>query len=577
MKNEKKLYPYQENSVNKAMKSSICKIIIPTGGGKGVICREIFFRYVSNSRNKNNNFLGLVFTPRLILNKQWVVDFVKYFENQKHPLTFIFVGSEKMTKQMMEMIEQSLFKINGQGVDAPVSTMKSSDVKKAVENNKRKGINTIVISTYHSNNVIRKTNLYFDCIIYDEAHYLPGREDPRGIQRDKDDLFNATKIDAKNKIFTTATEKIGNVSDIENYCGRGMNNFKIYGEEILIWKDSDGFDRRVSPRDLIEFGAILEPLVHVISTDIDLSKYGIKDNLNNIHKVKIKNPINEREFNEKFKLIKFSFLEHEKVIKSRSSFPDEIGAKVMVVSNGSAEMEGILSSNELKKFKKDYPDVKLYFISSKTGINMPGYEQLKNSNSNKEKFLESIKSLKNNDRAIIFHIDILTCGIDVYGLTGVMFFRNCKEIKTLQNLGRACRLHEIDRKKWEKGLLKPNEDGYIKPNFYIILPVLFSNTSDFIQEFSKTINSIRIEYDFKSFEFVHVGGYQPANISSEDENGIITLSKDIKSKLERDFYQEIEEVKKIKKEEKNKEEENYINQLIKEKKEDELDLYLDGL
>jgi superfamily II DNA or RNA helicase len=64
------LYPYQDQCVTKALNTHKGKIILPTGSGKGVIGREIIFRIITSKKNKYNDFVGIIFTPRLILNKQ---------------------------------------------------------------------------------------------------------------------------------------------------------------------------------------------------------------------------------------------------------------------------------------------------------------------------------------------------------------------------------------------------------------------------------------------------------------------------------------------------------------------------
>ena len=567
------LYPYQESIVKKALKSNMKKgrIILPTGSGKGVICREIFYRMITSLRNKNNQFLGIVFTPRLILNKQWITDFIKYFENQSHPLNFVFVGSESMSRRLTNQIEDILYKINGAGVDCPISTLDYREIKKAVSNNKRKGINTIVISTYHSNGVVRKANLDFNCAIYDEAHYLPGRENPSGVQIAKEDLFSATEIKSNKKIFTTATEKIADVDEGKEYHGRGMNNEDIYGKEIMTWEDEDENLRRISPRDLIEFGSMLEPLVHVITTDVNLKKYDLNDDICNVNKIIPKNCITEKEFEEKAKVIEQSFRQHEQRLLTDSSYPEKIGAKMLVVSNGSAEIEGLRDAME--DFREKNEDIKCYYISSYTGVDMPGEENQRVNNKSKEQMLDSLKLLRSEDKAIIFHIDIMTCGLDIPALTGVLFFKSCNTIKLLQNIGRACRLHDEDRKKWENKEIFTGGDGYIKPNFYIILPVLFENQDDFVNQFGKTISKIRDNYDFKSWEFVRIGKIgQPPPVPTEDDNGIIQGIKSLKSKINRRYLQLIEDKKALKRQ---REEERKQMELEKDTKEG-VEIYKNG-
>ena len=223
----------------------------------------------------------------------------------------------------------------------------------------------------------------------------------------------------------------------------------------------------------------------------------------------------------------------------------------MVVSSGSAEMEGLRDSKGMKDFKAKHPDIHFYYISSFTGVDIHGEDNQRTNNQSKGQMLDSINSLSPEDRAIIFHIDIMTCGLDIPALTGVLFFKNCNRIKLLQNIGRACRLHNEDRIRWEKGEIKPGGEGYIKPNFWVILPAVFEDNNDFTSEFGKMINGVRENYDFKSFEFVRWGKGQPKPKSQEDENGPISPMKDLKIKIERN-YEQIRESRKLDKEEKNR-------------------------
>jgi hypothetical protein len=549
-----KLYPYQELLVKKSLEPSMEKgrIILPTASGKGVICREIIYRMILSPENKFNQFLGIIFTPRLLLNKQWINDFKTYFEKIGKPYNFALVGSLGFNKEEVISIEEALYIMSGSGVDAPCHAKTTKDLREFVESNKRKGINTIVISTYHSNGIVRSSGLVFDCAIFDEAHYLPGREPQAGATRAKDELFEATEILAKKKIFTTATEKLGDdVNDFEEgnieYNGRGMENEDIYGAEIFGWEDKENGDRRVSPFDLIKFGSILEPRVYVI-TDNDINEYHIND-LSDVTKITPDSPLGQRQAGEVAKVTLISFEGHRRELKKESDFPERIGAKMLVVCDGVKEMEGIQKSKEIEDFKKKNPKVKFYFISCETGIDIHGQGNQQYSNKSKKDFLDALNNLSSEDEAIIYHIDILTCGIDVPALTGVLFFKECKLIKLLQNIGRGSRLHIEDRIRWEKGEIKPGGNGYIKPSFHVLLPILKKDTEDFVNVFVKTINRMRDHYYFKAYEFLHIGATkEPGENIPEDRTGIKTPLTQLKDEAGRKYYEWIEDKKNKRKE-----------------------------
>ncbi len=550
------LYPYQEMLVEKSLEPSMRKgkMILPTASGKGVICREIIYRMISSPANNFNQFLGIIFTPRLLLNKQWVNDFKKHFKNLGRPCNIAIVGSDSMSKEEVITIKEALTYIEEkegiEGVDDPISTTNYKELVKFVEDNKRNGVNTIVISTYHSNAVIRSSNLTFDCAVYDEAHYLPGREPQAGATRATDELFMATEIKANKKIFTTATEKLGDSDgdpEVE-YNGRGFENENIYGAEILsFWK---GKERRTSPRDLIEFGSILEPRVYVI-TDNDIEKYNIERILD-VAKITPKKPMGQRYAREVAKVTFKAFQSHRRELKKESDFPDKIGAKMLVVCDGIKELHAIRKSKEIIEFKKKNKDVKVYFIDSTYGIDIHGCDNQKYSNKSKKDFLDALNILRSEENAIIYHVDILTCGIDIPALTGILFFRECKTIKLLQNIGRASRLHKEDRERWwVKEEIKPGGEGYIKPSFHIMLPILKENIGDFVNSFVKVINKIRNNYGFKAYEFVHIGATkEPDGKVGEDPSGIKTPLKQLTDKAGRVYYEWIEDKKKIREERK---------------------------
>jgi len=557
------LYPYQELLIEKSLDPSMEKgrIILPTASGKGVICRDIIRRMIISSENKLNQFLGAIFTPRLLLNKQWTNDCREYFEKIDRPYNFALVGSLGFNKEEAISIEEALYFISGVGVDAPCHAKTAKDLKEFVESNRTKGVNTIVISTYHSNRIVRASGLVFDCAVYDEAHYLPGREPQAGATRAIDELFEATEVLTKKKIFTTATEKLGDdLFDIEEdnieYNGRGMENEDIYGAEIFGWIDKKtGRHRRVSPRDLIEFGSILEPRVYVI-TDNDIDKYEL-DSLSDVPKITPDQPLGQRQAEEVAKVTFISFEGHKKELKKESDFPEKIGAKMMVVCDGFKELEGIRNSKELQNFRSKNPKVKLYFISSDSdgGIYIHGQEKQNYSNKSKKDFLDALNNLSSEEDAIIYHIDILTCGIDVPSLTGVLFFKECKLIKLLQNIGRGSRLHIEDRIRWENGEIEPGGKGYIKPSFHVLLPILKQDTEDFVNKFVKIINRMRDNYGFKAYEFLHIGATkEPGGKVPIEIAGLKTPLSQLKDKAGRVYYEWIED-KRIKREERKIQEE----------------------
>ena len=59
--------------------------------------------------------------------------------------------------------------------------------------------------------------------------------------------------------------------------------------------------------------------------------------------------------------------------------------------------------------------------------------------------------LEDNEDAILFHYDILTEGIDLPAITGVLPLRDLPLIKLIQNVGRSVRLLKEDRENLYSG------------------------------------------------------------------------------------------------------------------------------
>lgn len=155
----------------------------PTGFGKTIV----MYKTINNLKPSKI----LIFTPRLNLNKQFVE-----------------------TKYTNHLIGNYIYKQYSTGYDKSDNqfkfnedyTFKNNLIKEIFNSNK----NTILLSCYQSRKSliknIKKYNLMFDLVIFDEAHFISGWIDKIKDAINTDEIFLLNdNYYFKNRIFTTAT------------------------------------------------------------------------------------------------------------------------------------------------------------------------------------------------------------------------------------------------------------------------------------------------------------------------------------------------------------------------------------
>jgi type I site-specific restriction endonuclease len=138
---------------------------------------------------------------------------------------------------------------------------------------------------------------------------------------------------------------------------------------------------------------------------------------------------------------------------------------MLIVTKGSEHLDKLVKSAEIQRLRRQRPNLTIFDISSK-------YEPRINGDVvNRNVFLSRLRNLKDYDEALILHIDILTEGIDVPGITGVMIMNDLGPAKFLQTLGRATRLYPGDRARLYKSEMVPSDlDEFVKPYAWVIVP-----------------------------------------------------------------------------------------------------------
>ena len=341
-----------------------------------------------------------------------------------------------------------------------LNTVSHIDIKRVYGKASRQNVPLIISCTYDSAEKIRLSGIPVKVLHCDEAHNLVTTEFA-GIP---------TSFPAKRKFYYTATMRVTNGNSF------GMNNAAVFGN-ILYQK---------RPVDMIEAGEIVRPRMHLV-------------NIPNIE--------GGRENDIDAAAVKSAFIEHQGLIN--------VGAKLLVVAKGSEHLDGLAAHEEIRNLRTTYPGLRVFDISS-------AYEPRINGEVvNRRVFLRTMKDMKDEDQAIIIHVRILTEGIDVPGITGVMPLNNLEKAAFLQTLGRATRLHRDDRERLYDGSIKSGDlDQFIKPYAWVIIPTYTQLGREIEANISNMVRELRtFGFDPNQDVFISTsrGAAEPANMDAQNE------------------------------------------------------------
>ena len=248
----------------------------------------------------------------------------------------------------------------------------------------------------------------FDTMIADESQYCVNEGFNEVIR----------KLTARVKLFFTATEK-HTASD----KGRGLNNTTIYGERLYY----------ISPATLIQLGLIVPPRLHIM--------YGeTRDEDKSI--------VSE--------VLEIARAQHDITVQ-------ELGfSKILFAMKGTDDVKTI--EDNIAKIRAEFPDHDVFTITSKNGARI--------NNQKVDRELTFLPSLTTSKNCLIFHYDILSEGIDVDGITGVVLLRNMGLAKLLQTIGRAVRVYKPNpgAKRWaliSVSVLNGDEDDKENVKYYV--------------------------------------------------------------------------------------------------------------
>lgn len=429
------------------------KIILPTGTGKTIVEAELIRREIVDLMSKGIIPIIKVNSSRILLCFQLFEEIFSYLNSYGITARYVNFNSGNVDD------EQYAKEIRATGgvYKNIISTTSPEEVKNAFTKAADDNIPLVVFSTYHSSLKFGSSELVPDLTIHDEAHNCVNLE-----------FYKVAQMESKKDYFFTATEK---VTDTDKDLG--MNNPDIFGPLIYT----------KCAKSMVEAGEMVRPMVHVVR-----AKKGSKVNIRDI----------SNDYDALVQSIESAFNEHEKTIKSFSSNPDEIGAKVLVVCSGQTELIEMFETDMFDEFRKNNPDIHVYALSSEFGVYCDGVMlQAPVTNMKKHNLIKQLKALKPSERAIIFHVDMIGEGIDVPGITGVMPFRNSELSKFVQNIGRASRLHVQDRiNLYNNTIGVADMKQWIKPYSWVIIPSFLENSEGYSSRFRDIIDHLRDEYGY---------------------------------------------------------------------------------
>lgn len=406
--------PHQIEAFWKALESNKGQIISPCGTGKTRIQASI---HVQEMIRLNQNYdcgIFVIASHRLSLNRQLLNQVVDVAVNCGLPFDVLYVGSFKCD------LNKYYTKYHHLGYGPRVSRHLASTNPKAIENFIQRARdefrNVIVASTYDSFVCLKNIGL-INITTYDEAHNTTQNDFKKNILEVKPNIMA--------EYYFTATRKIAGVDG-------GMNDKDFYGDIL--------YD--ACPRLMLAAGEIVCPRLHRIK-----SQEGETTNATNTDML-IKNTIE-------------AYRRHRQYVKRVSCDPDKIGAKLLIGCDGIVEMKRIYNDPTLKLFAST---MQAFAISSEGSY--VNWEPC-----TKEEFFTKLNDLSDTEDAIIFNVDMLTEGIDLPSITGVMPLRNLGQTKLIQLIGRALRLHKLDRDNLYNTQLSPCDyTNYVKPYGYLVIP-----------------------------------------------------------------------------------------------------------
>lgn len=498
------------------------QMIFPTGTGKTIIEAFSIARHIEQNAGKFGIYM--VMAPRIMLAVQLFGEVSKYLVAEKKMKACFFSlhsgaiptkgdlirgkWANTLADEMIYEDDEDMVSIRKKIERLPFlkscwskSGTSIANIQEAIDVAKSRQEPLIICSTYHSGDKIRSVlenaDDQIDILICDEAHNTVAEE-----------FRYVHTLPVKTTFHFTATRKTTRSDE-----GWGMNNETRYGPILS----------SMTPAQAILDKLIVRPRVHIVEINRSMPVVIDRDS--------------EASAEIDAHTIHDAFLHHQAQIKNY-----EVGAKLLVAARGTKNIHMIMkASSYFEDLQRDH-GVKIFSIfSGDKSIRINGEVV------DRETFMKQMVEMESTEKAIIVHYDILSEGIDVPGITGIMPLRPLGLSKFMQMLGRATRLHIDDRKnpnlQTDSTMYPEWDKDYKKPFAWVVIPWHGALGDDLCVSVKSFVNDLR-GYGWLPSEdvfFSEAGGFGEAQqlgsmFEREEKNVPSILS------LIFDYHHEIEKV-----------------------------------
>ena len=392
------------------------------------------------ANNRHGFGVFAIITPRILLTNQLMRSAVKHLEGRGIDLMTHSIHSGGAV-QLYEKDDDVELKAWADTLRNDSSTGKS-ELKDAVKLAQDQNRPLLVCSTYHSCGILATVMEELGLKI----NQVLCDEAHYIIEDNFFSSIKRVKTVTENMHFFTATRKV-----TENDSGNGMDNETFYGPVI--------FTR--TPAEMIAAGWMVRPRIHYAKTEANAAWD---------------------------KMVESAYTEHKKLLSDKQT------AKMLVCCDGSATLNEIASPSFRSMCTNN--GITLFDISSVFGPRVNGVAVTR------DEFLNLLRNHKGE--AIILHINILTEGIDVPDMSGVLFIRNMGMSRLLQSVGRATRPHILDLDTQFNPIHSTDAlDTWVKPYAWVVV-VERNGETDKTSNIERIIRDMRLA-GFEAIEKVVIG------------------------------------------------------------------------
>lgn len=399
------LRPIQQRAADVLCASGIYRgqIILPTGVGKTLVQVYAILKELTSLPPGDKGLptygVALMASHRILLCEQLILETVKVAMQLGIPFNVLTVASNGIDEGDVALLD-----IEGVGdfkkKHLVKKTTSSKEVLEFAEMTKKMHRMLLVVCTYQS--MARLAGILPNIACMDEAHTT--------TEEDKHGHVGLMLPSMAKAFFFTATSVTG--------CnGRGMDSTEFYGQVLNV----------VAPRAAIDSHDILPPMMHTVR--VTMAKVP-KVKASTKEKVKSDLTKDDRA------VIQAAYKAHREIVLHTSK--GKVAPKLLISVAGVKDMVALITNVSFNKWALQ-SGVQVIAFSSGMGYYANGLD------TTRKEALERLRGLKENEGALILHYDILTEGIDLPNITGVLPLRELNKVKFLQLLGRAARLQKDDR------------------------------------------------------------------------------------------------------------------------------------